>query len=71
MMNNTALAPAPSQLSYNIKQAAAVLGIGRTSIYALIQDGELKPVKIRMRTLLLHDDLVALLARNRPANDQT
>ena len=71
MMNNTAPAPAPSQLSYNVKQAAAVLGIGRTSIYALIQEGELKPVKIRMRTLLLHEDLIALLARSRPANDQT
>lgn len=71
MMNHTALAPAPSQLSYNIKQAVAVLGIGRTSIYALIQEGELKPVKIRMRTLLLHNDLVKLLARSRPANDQT
>ena len=70
MINNTALAPAPSQLSYNIKQAAAVLGIGRTSIYALIRDGELKPVKIRTRTVLLHDDLVAMLARNLPANDQ-
>ena len=70
MMNNTALAPAPSQLSYNIKQAAAVLGIGRTSIYALIRDGELKPVKIRTRTVLLHYDLVAMLARNLPANDQ-
>ena len=64
------LARAPSQLSYTVQQAAAVLGIGRTSIYALIQDGELKPVKIRMRTLLLHDDLVALLARKHPANDQ-
>ncbi len=70
MMNNTALATPPSQLSYNIKQAAAALGIGRTSIYALIRDGELKPVKIRMRTVLLHDDLVAMLARNLPANDQ-
>ena len=71
MMNHTALAPAPSQLSYTVQQAAATLGIGRTTLYALIQDGELKPVKIRMRTLLLHDDLVALLGRRRPANDQT
>lgn len=66
MMNN----PAASRLSYTVQQAAAILGIGRTTLYALIQDGELKPVKLRMRTLLLHDDLVALLARKRPANDQ-
>ena len=61
---------AARQLSYTVNQAAAVLGIGRTSIYALIRDGELKPVKIRTRTVLLHDDLVAMLARNLPANDQ-
>ena len=63
--------PAASRLSYTVQQAAATLGIGRTTLYALIQNGELKPVKIRMRTLLLHDDLVALLARSRPANDHT
>ena len=61
---------AARQLSYTVNQAAAQLGIGRTSIYALIRDGELKPVKIRTRTVLLHDDLVAMLARNLPANDQ-
>ena len=61
---------AARQLSYTVNQAAAALGIGRTSIYALIRDGELKPVKIRTRTVLLHDDLVAMLARNLPANDQ-
>lgn len=67
MMNN----PAASRLSYTVQQATDILGIGRTTLYALIQDGELRPVKLRMRTLLLHDDLVAMLARNRPANDQT
>lgn len=60
---------AAQQLAYTVNQAAAALGIGRTSLYALIQSGELTPVKLRMRTLLLHDDLVALLARSRVAND--
>lgn len=56
-------------LAYTVNQAAAKLGIGRTSLYGLIQTGDLTPVKLRQRTLLLHDDLVALLLRNRPAND--
>ena len=59
---------AARQLSYTVKQAAAQLGIGRTSIYVLINTGELTPIKLRQRTLLRHDDLVALLERMHPAN---
>lgn len=70
-MTNNPTAPAPQSvqpLAYTIKQAAAVLGIGRTTLYNLIQTGDLTPLKIRQRTLLLHDDLVAFLDRIRPAN---
>ena len=59
---------AARQLSYTVKQAAAQLGIGRTSIYALIKTGDLTPIKLRQRTLLRHEDLVALLQRMRAAN---
>lgn len=59
---------AARQLSYTVKQAAAQLGIGRTSIYELIKTGDLTPIKLRQRTLLRHDDLVALLERLNPAN---
>lgn len=59
---------AARQLSYTVKQAAAQLGIGRTSIYALIKTGDLTPIKLRQRTLLRHDDLVVLLERLHPAN---
>ena len=59
---------AARQLSYTVKQAAAQLGIGRTSIYELIKTGYLTPIKLRQRTLLRHDDLVALLERMHPAN---
>ena len=61
---------AARQLSYTVNQAAAQLGIGRTSIYALIKTGELTPIKLRKRTLLRHEDLVALLERMLPANSQ-
>ena len=59
---------AARQLSYTVKQAAAQLGIGRTSIYVLINTGELTPIKLRQRTLLRHEDLVALLERMHLAN---
>ena len=59
---------AARQLSYTVNQAAAQLGIGRTSIYALIKTGDLTPIKLRQRTLLRHEDLVALLERMNPAN---
>ena len=59
---------AARQLSYTVKQAAAQLGIGRTSIYALIKTGALTPIKLRRRTLLRHEDLVAMLERMTPAN---
>ena len=59
---------AARQLSYTVMQAAAQLGIGRTSIYALIKTGDLTPIKLRQRTLLRHDDLVAMLEHMTPAN---
>ena len=61
---------AARQLSYTVNQAAAQLGIGRTSMYALIKTGDLTPIKLRQRTLLRHEDLVALLERMNPANSQ-
>lgn len=54
---------AARQLSYTVNQAAAQLGIGRTSIYALIKIGELSPIKLLQRTLIVHDDLFALIAK--------
>ena len=59
---------AACQLSYTVNQAAAQLGIGRTSIYELIKTGDLTPIKLRQRTLLRHDDLAAMLERMTPAN---
>jgi excisionase family DNA binding protein len=46
-------APAPFEPHYglrpllvSVEQAAALLALGRTSIYQLINDGEIEPVKI-------------------------
>lgn len=51
------------KISYSIKQAAAVSGLGRTTLYELIKAKELAPVKIGVRTLIRRVDLEALLER--------
>ena len=45
-----------------INDAARALGIGRTSIYALIKEGKLQTVKIGRRTLVKADSIRALVA---------
>lgn len=52
-----------SKLSYSINEAVEASGIGRTTIYKLIEAGELTPVKIGKRTLIRRCDLEALLER--------
>jgi excisionase family DNA binding protein len=39
-------------LAVSINEAAKVLGMGRTSIYALIGDGRLETLKLGRRTLV-------------------
>lgn len=44
--------PAPSKLLYNIIDTARVLGIGRSSVYHLLKNGQLPFVKLGRRTLI-------------------
>ncbi len=53
------------QLAYGIKEAARVLGIGPTSIYYLMKDGQLPFVKLGRRTLIPVRELQLLLERSR------
>ncbi len=54
------------QLGYTISDAVSVTGIGRTSIYKAIADGQLRAVKNGRRTLILTDDLERFLNRLTP-----
>ncbi|MFA7584924.1 MAG: helix-turn-helix domain-containing protein [Novosphingobium sp.] len=56
-----------TKIAYTIKEASAACGISRTTIYGLIKDGELAPVKIGARTLIAHADIEALIERKRTA----
>ena len=40
------------QLAVSVNDAAKVLGLGRTSIYAMIGDGRLEMFKLGSRTLI-------------------
>jgi excisionase family DNA binding protein len=44
-------------VAISVNNAARTLGIGRTSIYALLKDGRLDAIKIGRRTLLTTDSI--------------
>ena len=46
-----------------IPEAGRRLGVGRTTIYALIKDGDLKSVKIRNRHLVIRASINQLIER--------
>ena len=48
-------------LAVSIKDAAKALGLGRTSIYAMIGDGRLEAFKVGRRTLVLFESIRRLL----------
>ena len=49
------------KLSYTINEAMSATGLGKTTLYKLIGEGRIKPIKIGARTLLRASDLRALL----------
>lgn len=63
-MSISASLDCPERLAYSVKEACAVTGFGKTTLYALISAGRLRAVKIGKRTLipssslngLIHDD---------------
>lgn len=50
-----------SKACYSVNETLTILSIGRTSLYALIKDGRLRPIKLGKKTLIGADDMVALL----------
>lgn len=52
-------------ISVRIREACRLTGIGRSKLYELIADGELKVVKVGSITLVPIDDLRAFIDRQR------
>lgn len=50
-------------IAVSIKDAAKALGIGRTSIYAMIGDGRLETFKLGRRTLVRVESIQKLAAK--------
>ena len=49
-------------LAISINEAAKVLSLGRTSIYAMIADGRIEAFKLGRRTLIRADSVRRLVA---------
>jgi hypothetical protein len=54
-----------TKAAYSVNETLTVLSIGRTSLYKLVQLGELTPIKLGRKTLFGSDDLAALLTELR------
>lgn len=53
----------PEPLAYSTDDAAAALGIGRTTLFALIASGEIKTFLIKRRRLVSRAALEAYIAK--------
>ena len=51
--------------AYRIDEACYALGIGRTSLYELVKDGELKLIKVAGRTLVPLSEIERLTSIDR------
>jgi excisionase family DNA binding protein len=54
---------------HSVEEAASILSVGRTSLYALIDSGQLERVKIGRRSLVPADSIAAYVERLRDSVD--
>lgn len=64
---STGIKPSDS-ITVRIPEAADLLGVGRTKIYALINAGEIEAVKVGGSTLVVVGSIRALVERQRIAS---
>ncbi len=57
----------PEPLAYSVTDAACAAGLGRSTLYDLMAQGQLDYVKVRSRRLITRQALEALLERHRAA----
>ena len=56
-----------NRLLYSIEEARTLLNVGRSTLYALIAEGRIRPVKLGRRTLIERDELVRFIGSLREA----
>ena len=59
--------PSLEKLAYTVPEFCAAIGIGKTSLYELINEGKLKAIEAAGRRLILKSDAQAFLASCRDA----
>src|SRR5260370_42214233 len=57
-----------AKAAYSVNETLTLLSIGRTSLYQLVQRGDLKPAKLGKKTLFYAADIAALLMKLREPN---
>jgi excisionase family DNA binding protein len=67
MGEQTSNIPTPERIALRIRDASAVSGLSRSTLYELLKGGKLRAVKIGGRRLILRESLEALLLGS--AND--
>ena len=56
-----------TKVAYSVNEILSLLSIGRTSLYRLVEIGELRPIKFGKRTLFYNVDIAKLLNHWRDA----
>jgi excisionase family DNA binding protein len=54
-------------IAYSVRDAARASGLGRSTLYELMANGQLAYVKVKKRRLITHQAIEALLEHNRAA----
>ena len=67
LANGTAHPQRPEPQAYRVADACYVLGIGRTSLYELVNAGQLKLIKLAGRTLVPRSEIKRLTSVDRAA----
>lgn len=57
-----------SKAAYGVNDAANQLGLGRTTLYALVKSGRLRSTKVGHKTIFLAVDIAAFLGALRQEN---
>ena len=63
--------PPAAPFAYSVVDAAGMIGIGRSTMYALITTGQIPTVSIGRRRLVTEGALTAFLARLSDASEPT